>query len=773
MNKNHNTLVNHPAVNSYIKRWINENPEYNITYTSRGFRASERDVNGYNHTVLNVSFYKDNDPKISGLLADTFVISKEEIKSLLTLLANSKFDELLPPFKNRHHLPDLPDFVKEVLENNPDFVTFIPSEKNIQGVEARKGSGPEKDVRTYWLFGDENTGSAYWTATEPEKLPIYGSDSVADAAFVFVFEGIKAAKAAKRIATDKSHKWHSFFAGASTAFCSFAGWTAVDRSDWSKLNRQDSYIYIFADNDVNGRTAAAKAAKYLTKTNVLRVEVDREDGFFDGWDIADQLPDTAKGIEEYVISNGYWCTERNGNGNKFTLTKKAAENIKYISSIDRFTFINNPTRLMDAKGLNNTLAHASDYKNIAELVTQEPECKVDDIGYRPGRKEIFRQNGDSIINAWRHGQVKPVERLNDGDEKPWLDFMRHLIPDDKERHVMLRWVATLAARPETRMIFAPLLISNNTGTGKSTLGLICSELVGSANSSFPRQHNIESPFNSWLSCKRLVVVNEIYGDRRGFNNLKDLITEPHIEMNQKHVKETKIENWVHFIFCSNSLSALYLEQKDRRIFAPTVTEKKMKEWMEPEKFFHWLEKENGFGIIYRWALDFGEYIGKGEEAPSSKRKEDIILETMPEAEQRLRDIIEDFPEGVYGVNDVQAVLKKLCEKMLMKPGQIKQIMVDCEWIDPSIHPDTREFSRDWRQVLKGVGTCNKQNVVFHKNILEEIKGNLAEGQAAATVFKKHYVKPVVTVGDDGVNFEKAEKSDEKENVLPFPKGAMK
>ena len=47
-----------------------------------------------------------------------------------------------------------------------------------------------------------------------------------------------------------------------------------------------------------------------------------------------------------------------------------------------------------------------------------------------------------------------------------------------ERYEVMKWCATLIARPDVRMTYAMLLISEQTGTGKSTMGEILSQLVG-------------------------------------------------------------------------------------------------------------------------------------------------------------------------------------------------------------------------------------------------------------------------------------------------------
>jgi hypothetical protein len=76
---------------------------------------------------------------------------------------------------------------------------------------------------------------------------------------------------------------------------------------------------------------------------------------------------------------------------------------------------------------------------------------------------------------------------------------------------VLKWCATLIARPSIRMGYGLLLISEQQGIGKTTLGAhILAPLVGLHNTSFPGENDITSAFNEWVAHKRLAVISEIY-----------------------------------------------------------------------------------------------------------------------------------------------------------------------------------------------------------------------------------------------------------------------
>src|SRR5690606_30770225 len=101
-----------------------------------------------------------------------------------------------------------------------------------------------------------------------------------------------------------------------------------------------------------------------------------------------------------------------------------------------------------------------------------------------------------------------------------------------------------------------------------------------------------------------------------------------------------IENYAHFYCCSNSLSALLIEDADRRWYIPTLTEVKrsVDDW---QIFFDWLES-GGYSIIAGWAEKFGDYIMPGEPAPISERKRQMIYESLSLGQREVVDLCDSI-----------------------------------------------------------------------------------------------------------------------------------
>jgi hypothetical protein len=255
--------------------------------------------------------------------------------------------------------------------------------------------------------------------------------------------------------------------------------------------------------------------------------------------------------------------------------------------------------------------------------------------------------------------------------------MEYLIPDPEDRKETLRWCATLIARPDIRMMYSLLLVSETTGVGKTTLAEILARLIGYYNCSFPSAETItESNFNSWVAYKRLAVIAEIYAGHstKTFNKLKAILTDKDIHLNEKYVKEHLIENWVHIIAASNSYNALKIDDQDRRWFVPGVTEEK-----KPLEYFiklrKWLDN-GGYEIIAHWAKSYVEEHGHvltGEHAPTSAAKRRVIEESYLEGERlvlewgkqlagRKRKVAEDQYELIRTVVRQDAIRKWLANK---------------------------------------------------------------------------------------------------------------
>jgi hypothetical protein len=482
---------------------------------------------------------------------------------------------------------------------------------------------------TYW------SDDKWRPAEPPNRLPLFGLETIQDHTTVFIHEGAKAARFCQRLVQNQDeHPWlEELKAGA------HLGWSGgafnPHKTDWEVLNRMGiKRAYIVSDNDKPGREAVAKISIHL-RMQTFHVQ------FTDEWpaafDLADPFPkkmfSKIDGKRFYVgppfdacVHPATWMTDqiKQPKGKPITVIRPhVTEEWSYVPEADLFVNIERPHILGAEAVINKTLAAFSHVADTCRLINSNYSGRMARLCYRPdvaGRK--VTEGETSAINMHMPSSVKGQA----GDPAPFLEFMEYLVVKEPERQEVLRWCATLISRPEVRMAYGMLMISETQGVGKTTLSnRILAPLVGVSNVGYPTENDIvESQFNSWMANKRLVVVAEIYSGHswKAYNKLKTYITDTEIMVNEKQQKRYKTENWAHFFASSNSPKAMKIEDSDRRWLAPTLTEAK---WpiKKFDEFNKWLNS-GGLAIIKHWADTFGDYVAVGEPAPMTTKKKEMI-----------------------------------------------------------------------------------------------------------------------------------------------------
>jgi hypothetical protein len=551
---------------------------------------------------------------------------------------------------------------------------------------------------TYWSDKE-------WRKAEPEGLlPLWGLENIGDHTTAFIHEGAKAARAvtklinprtAEEIEALKSHPWGKELSGAV-----HLGWIggALNpyRTDWSELQKAGiQRVYIVADNDRPGKAAIPRISFSLRGMLVFSIE------FTEVWpasfDLADPFPKkmfSKIGPREYyngptfrdVLHPATWATDviPQPKGKKvYALRKEFVDLWVWVESTDTFICKEMPEINHQMNQFNAMVAPFSHVIGTGQLLHKSYKGRTAKMCYRPDiAARIVTDRTTSAINLHTPSTIKPEE----GDAAPWEDFLNYLFPVEREREDVKRWCATLIARPETRMLFGMLLVSERQGMGKSTLGeRILAPLVGYANTGFPGERDIvESNFNGWIANKRLIVVGEIYTGQsfKAYNILKSYLTDKNINVNEKFQRPYTIENWVHVVACSNSKKALRIEETDRRWFYPTVAEIP---WTREQwsRFYEWLGS-GGLGIIANWAKNYGSYVLPGEHAPMTVSKQALIEDSKGEVLNHWIDILSDVEENdeavAFALNEVKAVMKKYHSRVFESPLEFKKEAVKRGWV---------------------------------------------------------------------------------------------
>jgi hypothetical protein len=483
--------------------------------------------------------------------------------------------------------------------------------------------------------------------------------------------------------------------------------------------------------------------------------------FKDGWDMADPLPDEFFNKDRLYIGQRFehfkkpatYATEiiqPTEKGEKaFTVVRRHFSEEWYnIVTPEAFIHRDYPDRILTPKEFNNFVSPYSHAAETARLVVKDDAGKGVAIAYHPGRKPglYTGPEGGQYINTHKPTSIRPwPKKLTKEDIRPFIEFMEHLIPVEQDLRELLRWCATLIAKPDVKMHYGVLLISETQGVGKGTLGeKILAPLVGIGNASFPGEEEIvDSKYNYWMAHRRLAVVHEIYAGHssRAYNKMKSVITDFNIEVHKKYMADYRIDNWIHVFACSNSPRALKLSMDDRRWLVPKVREEKKPEgyW---EEFHSWLKFELGLSKIMKWAEEFSDYVKTGQDAPWTTIKKEVVEEGYSDGQKLVANMLEAIRDAANGTHvlisdyDLQDLIRDVVHEgrasdRLEKPNTIRAIAKDKGFF---IGPE-RVKSSEWKTVIRPI-----RLIASHKVDVEKPAKELIEAGRKLYNVKEFYEK---------------------------------
>lgn len=141
---------------------------------------------------------------------------------------------------------------------------------------------------------------------------------------------------------------------------------------------------------------------------------------------------------------------------------------------------------------------------------------------------------------------------------------------------LLCWLALPIQRPGTKMQTA-VLMHGPEGAGKNMLFGAVRAIYGRYGGIFS-QVELESQFNGWASRRLFMIGNEVVTRAEIYHQqgrLKNMITEPEWQVNEKNLPTRQESNHCNFVFFSNRLDIAKLDPEDRRycvIWTPAKAE---------------------------------------------------------------------------------------------------------------------------------------------------------------------------------------------------------
>jgi hypothetical protein len=453
--------------------------------------------------------------------------------------------------------------IKAEGRDNPTLYVFYNMVGEVSFVQERIYDNKDDKHDYPWTFWSDGR----WRMMEPDgDLPLWGLDRLKDAHWIFIHEGAKCAAFVRAMIESGEWKRHPW--GEDLSLACHLGWPGgapnPHRVDWEPIKRLPPHVWVtlVLDNDPLGENAAPRISRLLKR----RLDVIRfGDNFPRNFDLAEPFPaefwKEKKGVPVYSGPTlresrepATWATTGTKAGG-FALRPEFVEEWCWSIKPDRFMQRNQLDRQWTTDQFNHLVQPYSDVDNVARLLLKQLSGKAETLAYEPGQKTgRINIDGRVVINVYQPSPIKPEE----GEPTPFLEFVEHLIPIEKECEIVKKWCATLIARPDIRMLWALLLISQTQGVGKTTLASILAKCVGMTNVSFPSVDQIISQFTTWLAFKRLVIIPELREGHRVkmYEKTKAVITDPNVDVRQMYTEPYTVSNWAHIIASSNYKSAI-------------------------------------------------------------------------------------------------------------------------------------------------------------------------------------------------------------------------
>jgi len=272
---------------------------------------------------------------------------------------------------------------------------------------------------------------------------------------------------------------------------------------------------------------------------------------------------------------------------------------------------------------------------------------------------VITNEGVALVNTYYPVRV---DRLI-GDPSRFIHFLNKILPDERDRTILMSYIAACVQFPGRKFQWAPML-QGVQGNGKSFLIRVVSKAVGEKYFHSPNASDLSGnglKFTGWMHEKLFIGIEEFYmsGSTEIQEGLKDKITNSRIEMQYKGADQFMADNRANFFLCSNFKDAVKKTKGDRRFCilycAQQSVEDLRSSGMSGSYFpalYDWAEEE-GYAIIaeylhtYKIPDEFNPatYCHR---APSTTSTQESIELSLGSLEQEILEAVEEGRVGFRG-----------------------------------------------------------------------------------------------------------------------------
>jgi Primase C terminal 2 (PriCT-2)/Bifunctional DNA primase/polymerase, N-terminal/Family of unknown function (DUF5906) len=204
---------------------------------------------------------------------------------------------------------------------------------------------------------------------------------------------------------------------------------------------------------------------------------------------------------------------------------------------------------------------------------------ADNVLFHPGEGLTFSEHGVRYVNSFKPIEAELLEPTH--AERGMIDWLFSRIEDEAFREWLKRFLAYAIAKPGRKIRSCPLIWSETTGNGKSTLlNTIPALLVSRQYSQEVNYAMLEEKFNGFLLNKWHINLAEFRAGSRTeraaiASKLKPWITDDRIPIREMRTDGYTMPNHVLFTATSNESDAAPIDENDRRWGVYELTAPKM------------------------------------------------------------------------------------------------------------------------------------------------------------------------------------------------------
>jgi hypothetical protein len=363
--------------------------------------------------------------------------------------------------------------------------------------------------------------------------------------------------------------------------------------------------------------------------------------------------------------------------------------------------------------------------------------------------------GNHILNTYEPPGW-PDKPIDLGMVEFFVDYLKYLIPDERERGLFTTWLAKKAQDPTFR---GPgmLMVAEGAGVGRTTLANMIRTLFGGkhiASESFSKM--ISTSFNGFeealiVQCDETLDTSSGKSFSKAYEALKELLdprAKP-VVINEKYRQPRTVTCYSSYLMFSNHTRAIYAAHNDRRLCVITNPQVPA-----PPAFFAkvnaWMETKDAAGAVawgahvWNWLLayDTSKFNLYDAESIRTAAKDELLSESIGPVGRIIDVVLDVWPlpyihhavvkdlvlaQDTHYKMDVERVgwqvRQRLKERTYAFPKNVRVSVPDCGQVRPRL---IKGVLTDEDDILsKGLTTADK------RDIGDAIKGvDLAKVKAA-------------------------------------------